>query len=525
MSSVVYAPAPSHSSSTPGAYGLLDGEDKKRGPRKWRLKSAFQPLSKVLPAAIMTGLRNIATRSKSKAPPLRPENEPVGRPKNRRRTITFEDEDEDEDHATDDEDSLTSLSKDQLISRLMRAKTTRGSSASLSLEEQAELDDDPFADFEEDESAVRPHKHNLEPIEEDPEGEEDPRAGRPAKRVRGDPKFNTSEASTVASNLSRARRKPAPTSTATPAVASTPSSQAPAQSQTAGNRTPERNRAITTEANQPELPYTPFKVVRTGKKAREADASPSTKSLVKHSCLKFRVGMAVGDAWPSEAEVLNETTASFANACDEVGADRRLQRFRKEHTYSEYIINVVEQRRSQLRGEVKSKAQAEVVTMYKLEGTRVQIAERVKLLLTKKTFTFRDTETRYGMYGNAIFEHIIARQWFAHADSEGCGRYSKQFNPIPLPLLALVATAVHCALMDWESGTFEPRRNKFEHHVYEPIYRDHLGSLNKWKQANPAACAARQQGLWQHVWKVSGREPPSATKGDDFDEEEYNRAE
>lgn len=44
------------------------------------------------------------------------------------------------------------------------------------------------------------------------------------------------------------------------------------------------------------------------------------------------------------------------------------------------------------------------------------------------------------MYGNDIFAEMIALQWF-HRGGEG-RLFSSQFKPVPLPLLALVATSV-----------------------------------------------------------------------------------
>lgn len=46
-----------------------------------------------------------------------------------------------------------------------------------------------------------------------------------------------------------------------------------------------------------------------------------------------------------------------------------------------------------MRGEVKTKAQALVSSLYELQGSRVAIAERVKDLLTKKKYTFKVPDT------------------------------------------------------------------------------------------------------------------------------------
>ncbi|KAF7793818.1 hypothetical protein EIP86_004939 [Pleurotus ostreatoroseus] len=476
----------------------------------------------------MTGIRAVGTRSKSKAPAARKENQSVRRQK-RSRAVFSEDEDgEDED----DDDELGMLSKKELILRLQEAQQSSSTNtrASLSPEEQAEMDDDPFADADgnddDDDRDVhnlpRRNRHPLEPIEEEEE-DEDTEDVRPSKRARNDPKFSTSDAVPVASNISQARRKPV-TGAAQPSTTS--ESTVPTQQRAMATSTPSAGHTTTDKTHDTrETPYTPFKIVPSGKKAREADASPCTKSLLKHSNLNYRVSLAVEEAWPNEADTHNGVKRSFQKACNDSGADRRMVRYNKDPVYAKYIGQVGEQRRSQLRGEVKTKAQALVETFYELKGSCVEIAERVKGLINRKSFTFAIPATRSGMYGHPIFEHIIARQWFAQADDEGCGLYSSQFNPMPLPVIALVATAVHCALMDWESGKYQSKRNKFEYDVYEPIYREHITSLNMWREKNPARCAARQQLLWTKVWQRSGRDPTlHGPKHDDFDDDDYNRA-
>lgn len=45
------------------------------------------------------------------------------------------------------------------------------------------------------------------------------------------------------------------------------------------------------------------------------------------------------------------------------------------------------------------------------------------------------------MFGHRIFTVLMAKQWLTK-HGEGCGRYSIQFNPAPLALIAFMVTAV-----------------------------------------------------------------------------------
>ena len=64
---------------------------------------------------------------------------------------------------------------------------------------------------------------------------------------------------------------------------------------------------------------------------------------------------------------------------------------------------------------------------------------------------------RIGLFANEIFALLLAQQWFdpSKKSSEGTGDYTTSLNPILLPLVALIATAVECALRCWESGTYK----------------------------------------------------------------------
>ncbi|KAF7798501.1 hypothetical protein EIP86_009722 [Pleurotus ostreatoroseus] len=195
--------------------------------------------------------------------------------------------------------------------------------------------------------------------------------------------------------------------------------------------------------------------ISSDKKAREANTSPTTKGLLKVGYVLYRVCLAAENVWPTESEALNQARVVFNTVCDDFGVSRRQLRYDRERIYSDFISDVLGQRKLQLCGEVKMKAQALVAKFYTLEGSSPEIAIGMEF------------------------------------DDEGCGRYGHHFHPIPLPMLALVAIVVQCALIDWEIGTFQPRRNKFEFDVYEPVYRTYLTSLKKWQSTNPACCVAR----------------------------------
>ena len=77
---------------------------------------------------------------------------------------------------------------------------------------------------------------------------------------------------------------------------------------------------------------------------------------------------------------------------------------------------------------------------------------------------------RVGIFANEIFALLLAQQWFdpSKKSSEGVGDYAMSFNPIPSPLIALIAMAVECTLRCWESGTY--KSVSFMDHNFAKVY-------------------------------------------------------
>ncbi|TDL25081.1 hypothetical protein BD410DRAFT_801772 [Rickenella mellea] len=71
---------------------------------------------------------------------------------------------------------------------------------------------------------------------------------------------------------------------------------------------------------------------------------------------------------------------------------RRRARYDSDKNYSDLLVDIVGERGSQMRGEVKTKAQAKVQSHYGLEGTKSEIESKVKKLLDRSTFIFGDVE-------------------------------------------------------------------------------------------------------------------------------------
>ncbi|EIN13307.1 hypothetical protein PUNSTDRAFT_128996 [Punctularia strigosozonata HHB-11173 SS5] len=178
--------------------------------------------------------------------------------------------------------------------------------------------------------------------------------------------------------------------------------------------------------------------------------------------------------------------------------------------------NIVKRGSSQLRGELKSKAQLLVETNYGFLNIPAEnIKDGIRDLLDHGSFLFEDPFERKGAFRNPIILTLLVQQWFQGRKAEAAGIFSANFNPIPDKLIALIATAVECALLDWESGTNTPHVNDFTADKYSPVYARHMENLRTMQELKPRKFIRLQKSLWDGAWQRAGRAPPNPTvKGD-----------
>jgi len=77
------------------------------------------------------------------------------------------------------------------------------------------------------------------------------------------------------------------------------------------------------------------------------------------------------------------------------------------------------------------------------------------------------------LYANPIFAELLEQCVYRPANAE----QRSTLSPMPLPALALVVTAVECALQEWETGI--KIRISFTEEAYARIYRSHLKRLER----------------------------------------------
>ncbi|KAF8582510.1 hypothetical protein K439DRAFT_1618210 [Ramaria rubella] len=258
-------------------------------------------------------------------------------------------------------------------------------------------------------------------------------------------------------------------------ISSTPSRSAMAQSQPPS------------DPPSPHLPFTPWKPKEKPGKASMSQHSPQSTSILWVATAILQTLLATTESvFASEDKMTREIKASFLEACDQIEPPRRTACFHVDLHYAAHVMDIlgniqINQCISQLCGNVVKDAWALILGHagfgLLLYLPTDDLKARVKFLLTNGHRVFGDVDSPLAT-----------------------GLYAPQFNPIPLPLLALVMTMVECALRHWESGENQMKTNPFQHEEYVPVYNHHIYNLKRYQTESLGAFRKLQENTWTAAW-------------------------
>ncbi|KAI0683941.1 hypothetical protein BC835DRAFT_1466986 [Cytidiella melzeri] len=213
--------------------------------------------------------------------------------------------------------------------------------------------------------------------------------------------------------------------------------------------------------------------------------------------IRTAIRMSTGDylfksAYPSEKNHWKGLCATLHRCATRLKFQEYAERFENDVTFGEDIAQHLLARIANRRGEVKYNATTCVAGYYGLLPGP-ECAERVKDLVDNFTYIF--PEEGGVMRRNKPFKHrcilrVITKSFFEGGRGEHSSlaeKHSKHFLltfkegtkkdelELPIPIVALAATAVHCALLEWKSG--EHIKHPFHGDTYQPIYEHHVKVL------------------------------------------------
>ncbi|KAH8102967.1 hypothetical protein BXZ70DRAFT_1006147 [Cristinia sonorae] len=200
---------------------------------------------------------------------------------------------------------------------------------------------------------------------------------------------------------------------------------------------------------------------------------------------------------------------ALASAAKHLKYDNIFARVQTDSTYTSRLAYVPSQRWTVARGNLKALAAAKIVEAYNLDTKDPEVCrQQVKMLVSRpKTgypYIFAgDSTSRPDKFVPNLdkpYLHPFIVKLLKESKEIGSGRKpwaialqdelrsERPNEPIlmPCPLLAVVATAIHAALLDYQTGTFgglTGQAGEFKVDAYLAVYKDHMNTLAYLKTA------------------------------------------
>lgn len=280
----------------------------------------------------------------------------------------------------------------------------------------------------------------------------------------------------------------------------------------AGPTTPTRpSTAVQGQAQaQAQMPYTPYDRKINDKEASKPkleDQSPPSTSLVEISGKGYRKHIVTKDGFPNRKD--RDTRISQLVATNSLGTEkgeRRLKRYKADKLYRLDVDKLIKRLGSQVRGSLVKFLRDTVGPGFNLIGlTKGQIIVVVTELVDTNSYHFRDLtrekEIKDGVevekkdgkilvrefaYRHPLIAQAIRKEYFQDHERMGSSdAEDNAFNPIPNATIALVATAIACALSEWRTGVHRAGKTHFRENDFKSLYADHLKALDDMTAAQP----------------------------------------
>ncbi|EJD34587.1 hypothetical protein AURDEDRAFT_176369 [Auricularia subglabra TFB-10046 SS5] len=244
-------------------------------------------------------------------------------------------------------------------------------------------------------------------------------------------------------------------------------------------------------------------------KPRLNDQSPPSTTLARAAGFRYRRHIVTQNAFPTRDEsdkLISQMVADSSVAVKK--GESRLKRYKAEKSYQHDVDKLIRRLGTQVRGSLVKCCRDNCGTVFKLIGLpKAKIIIIVTELLETKAYHFRELKretevvngvevekvdgkiiSRQGAYRNTLVEYCIRMEYCQNhermATNEDAGN---SFNPVPNEVIALVATAISCALAEWRTGVHLVGKTEFKAHNFKGTYEEHLAALEAMTAEAPDA--------------------------------------
>lgn len=244
------------------------------------------------------------------------------------------------------------------------------------------------------------------------------------------------------------------------------------------------------------VPFTPYRRPENHRAVQQY--SPPSKNIIRTGETNYGLWIATKAGFPPTDKAEVHLDQIFANQCAAVGGDKkksRLERYRSVKLYRNDARYLMRRAGSHIRNHIIKFIRSKDFGCGGFK-TAEENAKHSKELIRSQDDEFRASYhfgrilregdrpdgkiiKRIGAYRHPLIGQTIAEVFFLNNEQLGVD-FPDDFNPMPLATIALVATAMDCAVKEWSNGYRQMQEFSFA--LFGSVYAAHLEELKKYDE-------------------------------------------
>ncbi|EIW52177.1 uncharacterized protein TRAVEDRAFT_53602 [Trametes versicolor FP-101664 SS1] len=213
-------------------------------------------------------------------------------------------------------------------------------------------------------------------------------------------------------------------------------------------------------------------------RAKQGNYDPEVKQAMALAVVYFKSMIMAEDAYPDKLKEKIWASTSWYKAAEKLSV---------ELAPTAEILGLIAQYSWNLRGEIKVAARGLVQGTYAFKpfvDTASQDYNRqLSAMLTRnRTFTYdiidKVDDNHEGLYEASVIQMVVNRVFYKNPSDDGIV-LDTVYHPFPEQALALVLTAIQCAIDEWNTGAY--RNVTFSENDYGAVYEKHRRELKEFE--------------------------------------------
>ncbi|KAI0714707.1 hypothetical protein C8Q76DRAFT_618970 [Earliella scabrosa] len=240
-----------------------------------------------------------------------------------------------------------------------------------------------------------------------------------------------------------------------------------------------RRRAASPANSEPDAQHPQAQVLQqkdANKKPVARDYEPRAQAILDRAFTLYKVKLTKLNAYPDKLKERTWAKQAWAEAAQDLKINL---------IPDERALVLIMRYTCNLRGEIKGGARALVQSTYGFQSAATKDSKEgranrahAEYLLANRRFTYKVSSRPDGLYEHPIIQSLVNRVYYKHPTDDGI-IHQDHYNIFPLAGIALILTAVHCAIQEWSTGVFDAVR--FEEGKFVSIYVEHVDNLKEYE--------------------------------------------